>query len=153
MTLTGRAKKSRKRRIFLDSSVLIAAAISLTGAGREIINQGFTNKLDLYISPDVLEETKRNLTLKAPQALNYFYKFQRSLVAKSVQPTLTQIIKAAKIIEAKDAPIVAGAIQAKVDFLVSFDRKHLLLRKKEIEMEFNIKVSTPDKVIKLKDQQ
>jgi len=63
-----------------------------------------------------------------------------------VKPTKRQILKATKIIEGKDAPIVAGAIFSKADYLVSFDRKHLLQHKKEIEASFKLKVLTPDKV-------
>ncbi len=142
-----RTKKPLK--VFIDSSVLIAAAISPSGAGREVINQGFTQQLELYISADVLEETERNLKLKAPQALIYFHKFCESLAITVVKPARTQILKAAKIIESKDVPIIAGAMKSKADFLVSYDRRHILLRKDEIEKEFSIKVATPDEVMKL----
>lgn len=93
MTSTQKKKVSK---VFIDSSVLIAASISTTGAGREIINQGFTKQLGLYISPDVLEETERNLKLKAPKSLPYFHNFRKSLVAKLVKPHRNLILKAAK---------------------------------------------------------
>jgi len=141
-----RTKKPRK--IFIDSSVLIAAAISPTGAGRKIINLGFAKRLDLYVSTDVLEETERNLRLKAPEALDLFFSFRESLSAKVIEPTRRQVLRVAKIIEAKDTPIVAGAIRVKADFLVSYDRKHILQYKKEIKTQFNIKVATPDEVIR-----
>ncbi len=47
-----------------------------------------------------------------------------------VKPTKRQILKATEIIEGKDAPIVAGAISSKADYLVSF----------------KLKVVTPDEV-------
>lgn len=141
-------KLNKKKKVFIDSSVLMAAAISPTGAARDLINQGFTQQLNLYISPDVVEETKRNLKLKAPHGLDYFYKFYKSFAFTLIKPTKRQILKAAKLIEGKDAPIVAGAIVAKADYLVSYDRKHLLERKKEIEANFKFKVITPDEIMK-----
>lgn len=140
-------KQNKKNRVFIDSSVLIAAAISPTGSARELINQGFTQKIALYISPDVVEEAQRNLERKAPQGLDYFYKIYRSLSYTLVKPKKRQIFKAAKIVIGKDAPIVAGALQSKADYLVTYDRKHLLQYKKDIRESFKIKVITPDELI------
>lgn len=147
MTLIQTLKPSKKRKVFVDSSVLIASAISPTGNARELINLGFTKSLELYISPDVLEETERNLKVKAPQGLNYFYTSISNINFKIIKPTNRQILKAAKIIVGKDAPIVAGAVKASADYLVSYDRKHLLKQKQEIEKDFKLKVVTPDELI------
>lgn len=141
-------KQSKKNRVFIDSSVLIAAAISSTGFARELISQGFTQKIDLYISPDVIEEAQRNLERKAPQGLEYFYKIYKSLSYTVVKPTKKQILKAAKVVVGKDAPIVAGAISSKANYLVTFDRKHLLRHKQEIKDNFKLKVVTPDELLK-----
>lgn len=139
--------KQNKTRIFIDSSVLIAAAISPIGSARILINQGFTQKIDLYISPEVVGETERNLKRKAPEGLDYFYKIYESLSLNLVKPTKRQIHKAAKVVVGKDAPIVAGAIFSRADYLVSFDRKHLLQHRQQIEENFKIKVVTPDELI------
>lgn len=66
-----------------------------------------------------------------------------------MKPTKRQIFKAAKIVVGKDAPIVAGAITAKTDYLASFDRKHLLKYKGDIEASFKVKVVTPGDLIQL----
>ena len=44
MVLIQTLKQSNKKKVFVDSSVLMAAAISPTGSARELINQGFTEK-------------------------------------------------------------------------------------------------------------
>lgn len=144
-----RIKKPGSPKIFIDSSVLIAAAISPKGNAREIINQGFAKALDLYISPDVLEETERNLKLKAPHALEEFYNFKEAFIAKIVVPPRRLILKVAKLVNIKDAPIVAAAIQTKADFLVTYDQKHLLQCAKNIEKNFKVKTYTPDQFFKL----
>lgn len=46
------------------------------------------------------------------------------------------------------SPIVAGAVTSKADYLVSFDQKHLLQNKKEIEQNFKVKVISPGELIK-----
>lgn len=85
-------------KIFIDSSVLIAASISPKGSARDLVTKSLRGE------PEV--------------------------------------------VELKDAPIVAGAISSKADYLVSYDRKHLLHYKEEIRTRFKVRVVTPDKLIK-----
>jgi predicted nucleic acid-binding protein len=103
------AKTTKTNRVFIDSSVLIAAAIYNKGAARDLLRQGFRGQVDLYISTDVLVETKRNLALKAPEALADFHIFRELLLAKLVDPPKRLISSAAKLVPLKDAPTVAAA--------------------------------------------
>lgn len=135
-------------KVFIDSSVLIAAAISPTGSARDLITSSLKNKFKIIISDLVLEETVRNLANKAPKALPAFQLFLEALNPEVVSPAKSLAMKASKVVELKDAPIVAGAVAAKVDYLVSFDRKHLLQQKQKIEESLKIKVVTPDELIK-----
>lgn len=135
------------RKVFIDSSVLIAAAISPNGSARELIMGSFRNKYKIVISDLVLEETERNLSKKAPQALHSLQLFLEVLHPEVVYPSKPLVLNISKFIELKDAPIVAGAVASKSDYLVSFDRKHLLRCKREIEAKFKVKVLTPLEVI------
>ncbi len=130
-------------KVFIDSSVLIAAAISPIGSARDLIKSALSNKIKVVLSDLVLEETVRNLSNKAPQALSALQLFLETLNPQVVSPGKSLIIKAAKVVDIKDAAIVAGAVKAKADYLVSFDRKHLLQYQKKIESHFKIKVITP----------
>lgn len=138
-----------KTKIFIDSSVLMSAAISPKGYARDLILSAFRGEVKVIISDLVLEETERNLSEKAPKALPAFQLFKKVFDPEIVKPNKSLVKRVAEIVDIKDAPIVAGAIQGKADFLVSFDRKHLLKYKEEIETNFNIKVATPDEVMKL----
>ena len=140
-------------RVFIDSSVLIAAAISSTGAGRELLNQGFAGHVGLYISTDVLQETERNLQLNAPQALSNFHHFRTALAGNLVQPTRSQILRVARDVEPKDAPIVAAALRARADYVATYDRKHLLSQKQKIEARFGVRVVMPDEILAVLRQQ
>ena len=135
-------------KVFIDSSVLIAAAISSKGSARDLIIKSLHGEFEIVISDLVIEETQRNLVNKAPKALSALQLFLEALNPEVVSPTKTLISKTAKVIEAKDAAIVAGAILSKADYLVSYDRKHLLQLKEKIKINFQVRVVTPDELVK-----
>jgi predicted nucleic acid-binding protein len=99
----------------------------------------------LVVSQDVLDEAERNLYRKAPQALRTFWA-QREQFEK-VAPTDDLVADVARLIESKDAPVVAGAITAGVTYLVTYDRRHLLNEAELIRREYRIEVVTPDHVV------
>jgi len=53
-------------RAFVEASVLFAAALSATGASRELLRESIRGNVELVISDMVIEEAKRNLILKRP---------------------------------------------------------------------------------------
>lgn len=140
--------QTKALKVFIDSSVLIAAAISPTGSARDLIISSLNNKFKVILSDLVLEETARNLSNKAPIALPALQLFLEALNPEVVSPPKSLILKVSKVIDLRDAPIVAGAISSKADYLVSFDRKHLLQQKQEIQSHFKLKVVTPDELLK-----
>jgi predicted nucleic acid-binding protein len=131
------------RRIFLDSSVLYAAAFSPTGPARRLILKGIEGSIALVISDLVLEETKRNLTKNAPLALPYFTRLADLFSPVITNPTKVDVYKAAQIVHLKDAPIVAAAARGKADYLATHDVKHLLTHAKAIESAYGITVLSP----------
>ena len=133
-------------RVFVDSSVLFAAALSAKGSARDLIVRSLGGDFTLYVSSLVLEEVKRNLSHKAPSALPAFELF-RTLLTNIVDPDKPLVLRVAEVVEAKDAPIVAAAIVAEVDYLASYDQKHLLRQKDQILSSFGVKVVVPDEVL------
>ena len=116
-------------RAFLDSSVLFSSCVSLKGASREIIQHGLRGTVVLVISQVVLQEVERNLAefpRRAKEALAVFHEYVDSVPFAVVKATNRQVQQAARYTASKDAPIVAAAKRAKVDYLVSLDRKHLV---------------------------
>jgi predicted nucleic acid-binding protein len=80
-------------RIFLDSSVLYAAAFSTTGPARRLILKGLEGSVALAISDLVVEETKRNLKKNAPLALPYFSLLADLFSPFIIQPTKVEVLK------------------------------------------------------------
>jgi predicted nucleic acid-binding protein len=136
------------RRIFLDSSVLYAAAFSATGPARRLILKGLEGSVTLAISDLVLEETKRNLTKNAPDALPYFSIIADLLSPGSSRPTKAEVLRAAKIVHLKDAPIVAAAARSRVEYLATHDVKHLLNHATAIAEAYGITVLTPAELLR-----
>src|SRR4051794_29784752 len=128
-------RTSRLARIFLDSSVLMAAAISQRGRAHGLLLHGLSRYVDLYLSIDVLDETERNLLRKAPRGLPAYHRFRSALSPGIVDPPADLVRRVATVVEPKDAPIVAGAIQAHAEYLASYDRKHLLSQKGTIQAQ------------------
>ena len=113
-------------RAFVDASVLFAAAYSSTGASREIIRSAIRGEIGLVISPLVFEEVKRNLQSKAPEVVADLDILRDAISCELVQPERNEVVAAMQYCAAKDAPIVAAAKMADVDYLVSLDRRHLV---------------------------
>ncbi len=118
----------KRPRVFLDASVLFAAAASATGASRAIIVLAEIGLIRVVVSLQVLEEAERNLSRKAPKALPFYRQVIASLGLEIVgEPTPDKVVECAEVIEAKDAPILAAAMEAKPDRLVTLNTKHFVV--------------------------
>jgi putative PIN family toxin of toxin-antitoxin system len=136
-------------RVFLDASVLFAAAYSRTGSSRDLCREAIRGDVQIVISQPVLEEVEANLTKKAPQALAAFHDLLGLIAIEvSATPTLEELQRAAAYIHLKDAPIVAAAVKAKVDYLVTWDRKHFM-DAPMVAKRSGLRIVTPDELVNL----
>ncbi|MGI8828131.1 MAG: PIN domain-containing protein [Chloroflexota bacterium] len=135
-------------KVFIDSSVLVATAISVRGSARELLNAGIRGHYELFASQIVLAETERNIALKAPAALPMFRMFEVVFAAGIVHPSKERVLEVARIVELKDAPIVAGAIEAGAQYLATYDRRHLLNAADRIHKAFGVNVETPFAILR-----
>jgi len=134
-------------RVFFDASVLFSATYSQTGSSRDLIRGAIRGKIQIVVSRHVLKEVTDNLTLKAPGALPAFQQLMDLVLPEVVEnPTLEELKRAADYIHPKDAPIVAAAVKAKVDYLVTWDRKHLVDVPKVAERS-GLSVMTPGELM------
>jgi predicted nucleic acid-binding protein len=134
-------------RIFIDASVLFAAARSDTGFAHDLILAGARGELTLVLSAFVIEETRRNLAAKVPRALAFFETFLAFELLQVVNLPAFLVQEVAANIALKDSPIVAGAIHAEAKHLATYDRKHLLAQSELIQAKFGITVGTPETVL------
>jgi putative PIN family toxin of toxin-antitoxin system len=132
-------RPTQKIKVFIDTNVLIAGVNSVTGASATLLDLCEAGVLQMVVSRQVLIEADRNFTAKFPQWVGRFRQFMHNLAPLMVEdPTPESIKKAAAIVDRKDAPILAAAQNANVDFLITLDKKHFLNPKTREKMMLKV---------------
>ncbi|RYD29924.1 MAG: PIN domain-containing protein [Verrucomicrobiaceae bacterium] len=107
--------------LFLDTSVLLAASGSATGAARFICSHGALQGWTLITSGYCIQETLRNLAKIGPEApAAWEYHIQPTL--QTVPDTFGMGKQALVFPKAKDRPVVIAALAARATVLLTLDR-------------------------------
>jgi len=109
-------------RIFLDANVLFSAAKS-DGAVRQLIDLLVKAGHELCVDGYVIEEARRNLAAKSPDAVAVLAELLARMSVASAQPGDTAL-EASLPLPAKDRPVLAAAIRQRCEALVTGDRTH-----------------------------
>lgn len=118
------AKRGPILKLFLDSSVLFTAVNSPTGGSAKLFT---LKKCELVVSKVVLAEVERNVQKKLESYhLERFFMLAGKLKILDQLPEEKLVGKAKRVINEKDAVILAEAKKAKCDFLLTLDKKHFL---------------------------
>jgi predicted nucleic acid-binding protein len=134
-------------RVFADTSALFAAMLSPRGAMSELIRIGIRGELQIVVSADVLTELERNLRNKAPASLPLIENLVDDYLFELAPPlSKEEVHQAEAYVVAKDAYIVAAAIKARVDYLATFDRKHLI-DPPEVALRSGLVINTPGEIL------
>lgn len=126
--------------IFVDSDVVISSLISSSGAAGFLINQ---KEIEIFVS---------NLSIKKIKEVIARMQLSLSAFNSCLKNNLKTIRLSGNLAKAKeeygnyvfdegDAHIIAGAVAAKADFLISYSLKHYKMDK--IKTDFDILVLTP----------
>lgn len=115
----------RQIRVFLDSSVIIAGLASKKGGSYEVLALAELKIVLPCICEDVVSEVFRNVQKKLPGSVPYVYALFKKLPFIIIDPAEEDIAQAKKLINQKDASILAAAITGNVNWLLSLD-KHFL---------------------------
>lgn len=114
----------RRWRVFVDTSALIAGVVPPTGAAREVLRLGEAGLVELVLSRQVLTEADRVLDRKLPGLLDEYRVLLRRLAPDVVEdPSPRAVRDAARVIDRTDAPILAAARSAGVDYLVTWNTR------------------------------
>jgi uncharacterized protein len=109
-------------RISFDANILFSAARS-DGAIRELLTlldrSGHQCRADAY----VIEEARRNLLAKAPDAMPVLERVLSRVMTPAVR-RVDSALEASLPLPAKDRPVLAAAILDACDALVTGDRSH-----------------------------
>lgn len=106
-------------RLFLDTSVLLAAAGSARGASRFLVTEAAGFGWQLLSSDYCAEETRRNLPKLGRAAATAWIKG----IAPRVRLVRTRVSldKPLVLAKAKDRPVVITALAARADWLLTLD--------------------------------
>lgn len=105
-------------RLFLDTSVLLAASGSANGASREIFRLASPNQWTLIATPYVVEEVRRNLSNFPPTASADWDGLRSGLL---MMDDVFTVDRPAVFAPAKHRPILFSAL-AWADVLLTLDR-------------------------------
>jgi putative PIN family toxin of toxin-antitoxin system len=129
-------------KVFLDTSVLLSGLNSPLGASALILSLFKLKEHIIVIPPEVILEAEKVIETKFPLLKIPFLDFLSSGPMITKKLTAKEIKSAYKIINSEDAPILAGAIKGKVDFLITLDKNFLKLIK-PFEKRIGFKILTP----------
>jgi predicted nucleic acid-binding protein len=109
-------------RVFLDANILFSAA-KTAGAVRDLLARLEAGGHVLCTNAYMVEEARRNLLAKGPEALAFFDALLTRFETAAFHPGALPA-RVAALIHEKDRPVVAAAVRMRCDVLVSGDRTH-----------------------------
>jgi len=110
-------------RLFLDANVIFTAACSTQGLSRGLFRLAASGKGALCTSAFAHEEAFRNIQKKAPDKIADLTMLMQQ-VDILPEPHPLWVTRAERLpLAAKDAPVLAAALQGKVDIFVTGDRR------------------------------
>lgn len=130
-------------RVFLDASVLLAAAGSARGASRFLISTAAKLDWELVSSDYCAEETLRNLPKLRPSAATAWHKvIEPCLVLTRASMVLDRPLVFPK---AKDRPVVITALAARCGWLLTLDEGDF--HQKLGREVYGVRIATPGKFL------
>jgi putative PIN family toxin of toxin-antitoxin system len=140
------AQRSKPPRVFFDTNVLFSALYSSRGKAAELVRSALAGEIDIVISQEVISELSRNLARKGPHLLGAM----RELVLASAieivpDPPDKEITRWRDAGLGTDAPIVAAALMAEVDYLCTGDQR--LLDRASLIERAGLRVVTPGELL------
>lgn len=137
-------------KIFLDTSVIIAALLSPEGGSAQIVKFCEAKLLQGFISSDVERELFEVVQRKFPEALPYARQLLKIAKLKTVKKIKPSLLRRALpwIGHPQDAKILAAAAQAEVDYLTTLDIRHFL-KDPAVAQKSNLKICTPGDFLKI----
>jgi putative PIN family toxin of toxin-antitoxin system len=138
--------KRPKLRVFLDINVIFSGLYSARGPAGIIMDRFIDGEFAVVISQQVLEELVRTIKEKLPAALPALRKLLGNISLEIVKdPDYEAVAKWTEIIHHDDAAILAAAVAAQPDYLVTGD-KHFFEDTAIIEKS-GLCIVTPDRFL------
>lgn len=127
-------------RVFLDTSALFAAVAPDQGGARMILKLGEAGAVSLWVGPMALSEADAVLTRKSPRSkVRFALLLHQANVHVGPAATPDMLTHACSVVDyLPDAQVLAEALAAGVDYLVSLDKRHLVGNPRAGQLPFPI---------------
>ncbi len=137
----------RSLRVFVDTSVIIAAVLSPSGGARQVFLLGEAGILHLIVGSNVLREADEVVRRKIPDSLPLLAQLlTASHIETSRKPTEKESKTAqTHVLYLPDALVLAEAIATQPDWLITHDKEHFLNQRSNMQLSFAI--GTPGDLI------
>jgi predicted nucleic acid-binding protein len=134
-------------RVFLDSNALLSGLVSESGAARRVLDLAELGIIQVVLSDLIIVEVDRNLQEHSfEHLLPLFRQYLLGLKPHSQpDPTKEQVLRAAEVVNVKDAPILAAALEAELDYFLTFDTKHF--KTPAIQERVSFEIVTPSEFL------
>ncbi|MDP2675051.1 MAG: putative toxin-antitoxin system toxin component, PIN family [Dehalococcoidia bacterium] len=132
-------------RVFLDTNVLVSALYSAGGPPAAILRLHVEDRITIVVSQLVVEELIRAIHRKLPDALPLLREFLLNTPPEVVpDPSADEIQRFAPDVNRSDAPVLAAAVNADADYLVSGDVAFL---REARRLEITVALVTPRELL------
>lgn len=138
-------QKSSQKRVFFNASVVLAGFRSPTGGSAKLLAWSKAKKINGIVSEIVVDEVARHASKIG---------FAKNKVKILIETTFGQIETAPEaqavekyrkiVVDPGDAHILASCNETQMDFLVTLDKKHLLILQKKIKW---VRIVSPAELI------
>jgi len=132
-------------RVFLDTNVLVSALHSAGGPPAAILRLHIDDRIAIVVSQLVVEELIRAVHRKLPDALPLLRELLLNTPPEVVpDPSADEIQRSAPGVNRSDAPVLAAAVNAAADYLVSGDAAFL---REARRLEIAVALVTPRELL------
>ena len=103
---------------------MIAGLFSQTGASHGVLVLGELGMMRLALSDECVDEIRRNLSAKLPEALPLFTRFLDAVSVDVYAPSEEDVESASRFADSKDVHVMAAAMGLGARFLVTHNARH-----------------------------
>lgn len=137
-------------RVFLDTNVLFSSAYTSSGPPARLLDMAAEGVFQAVVSRAVLRELARNLINKAPNALGRAEAMFENVDFEVAPEAPLALARLQDATLGTDAPIIAAAIAANVDYFCTGDRR--LLERGRSGALAGLRVVGPSELVRVLDQ-
>lgn len=138
--------KRKTPTVFFNASVILAGLKSPSGGSGKILQWGRQKKIKAIASELILDEVLRNVA-RVGLPKDQVSKSAKEIFLIVPAPSAALVKNLHKVsVDVGDSHVLAGSTETKADFLVTLDKKHLLVLKDEIK---KFKIVSPGELIEI----